>query len=514
MAAARSLVMVEKQQQALIMVEVIPLSVTETCVRGTDTDGIKHSFRTCPPISTPSAKLQLLNMGRQGMFSEGWLDARATENVHRNEKRSSESRHELESNSKVKNETNSTQSPPQSRGLWLKSNTQSGSKCDFGLSSAKASDKSIVSVQDPSHTFDQSIISGDLIFQGKDSCKNQQHVKSKHSSSILYVTYLRSDDPLDQRGVPCYLRGYIFADSQCLQYFLMSDHRCVVTTSTIVQICPPIDVSYHRDMNSSGLVITKSTRDFLYSTLTGRLNVSQRMIHGRSPQSHLIAEGEGMGQCEENRPHYSEISCYDKQTVDSLSLRMSTMLANTVWIGTSEHALSTRKNELQELELMDQELRAFWKSSNHDNINPEDFNRTLNSLKAGERSSAVPLLLREGALLVHNSHPNSGKSTLVGAVATDILKCDAVHVISAPALFAKYGTSADAALETVLHQLALRCAVKGGATECFRDNERHQQHPRQLAKVCVILDNLETFLPLSKQAGVDPYLPVLNAMSE
>lgn len=506
--------MVEKQEQALIMVEVIPLSVPETCVRGTDTDGIKHSFRTCPPISTHSAKLQLLNMGRQGMFSEGWLDARATENVHHNEKRSSESSHEVESNSKVKNKTNSPQSPPQSRGLWLKSNTQSGSKCDFGLSSAKANDKSIVSVQDLSHTFDQSIISGDLIFQGKDSCKNQQHVKSKHSSSILYVTYLRSDDPLDQRGVPCYLRGYIFADSQCLQYFLMSDHRCVVTTSTIVQICPPIDVSYHRDMNSSGLVITKSTRDCLYSTLTGRQNVSQRMIHGRNPQSHLFAEGVGMGQCAENRPHYSEISCYDKQTVDSLSLRMSTMLANTVWIGTSEHALSTRKNELQELELMDQELRAFWKSSNHDNINPGDFNRTLNSLKAGERSSAVPLLLREGALLVHNSHPNSGKSTLVGAVATDILKCDAVHVISAPALFAKYGTSADAALETVLHELALRCAVKGGATECFRDNERHQQHPRQLAKVCVILDHLETFLPLSKQAGVDPYLPVLNAMSE
>ena len=451
------------------------------------------------------------------MFSEGWLDARATENVHRREKRSSESRYDVDSNSKVKSETNSTLSPPQSRGLWLKSNTHSGSKCDFGRSSAKASDKNIA-VKDPSLLFHQIIITGDLIFQGKDSCINQQHMKSKHSSSVLYVTYLRSDDPLDQRGVPCYLRGYIFAENQSLQYFLMSDHRCVVTTGTIVQICPPIAVSYHRDMNRSGLAITKSTRDFLYSTLTGRLNVSQRIIHGRSPQSHLIAEGVGMGQCAENRPRYSEISCYDKQTVDSLSLRMSTMLANTVWIGTSENALSMRKNELQELELMDQELRAFWKSYNHDNINPGDINRTPNPLKARERSSAVPLLLREGALLVHNSHPNSGKSTLVRAVATDILKCDAVHVISAPALFAKYGTSADAALETVLHELALRCAVKGGATvsmECFRDNERHQQHPRQLAaKVCVILDHLETFLPLPKQAGVDPYLPVLNAMSE
>jgi hypothetical protein len=498
----------------LVMVEVIPLTLTETCVRGTDADCSKHSSRTCPPISTPSAKLQLLNMGRQGMFSEGWLDA---ENAHHKEKRSSESSYDVESNSKAKNETNSNQSPTKSRGLWLKFNTHSGSKCDIGLWSAKASDKSIVSVQDPSYTLDHIIISGDLIFQGKYSWKNQQHMKSKHSSSIIYVTYLRSDDPLDQRGVPCYLRGYIFAKNQYLQYFLMSDHRCVVTTGTIVQVCPPIDVSYHRDMNSSGLVITKSTHDFLFSTLSGKLNVSQRIIHGRSPQSYLFADGVEMGQCAENRPRYSEISCYDKHTVDSLSLRMSNMLANTVWIGTSEHALSIRKNELQELELMDQELRAFWKSSNHDNINPGEINRTLDPLKAGGRSSAVPLLLREGALLVHNTHPNSGKSTLVGAVATDILKCDAVHVISAPALFAKYGTGADAALETVLHELALSCAVKGGSTvsmDCFRDIERHQQRQRQVATVCVILDHLETFLPLSKPAGVDPYLPVLNSMSE
>ena len=36
----------------------------------------------------------------------------------------------------------------------------------------------------------------------------------------------------------------------------------------------------------------------------------------------------------------------------------------------------------------------------------------------------------------------------------------------------------------------------------------------EVAKVCIILDHLETFLPLSSQSGGDPYLPVLNAMGE
>jgi hypothetical protein len=476
----------------LVMVEVIPLNISHTGAKDNDADGIRHPFGTCPPISTSSVKLQLLNMSRQGMFSEGWLDAEATEETRRKERRRNGKNYSDESNLKPIHKTNSSQS----RGLWLKSTMHSGSKFDLCLPSAKSSEKRIVCVHGPSQTFHQTIISGDLIFQGKDECKHQRHTKSIGRMKTSYVTYLRSDDPLCQHGVPCYLRGYIFAQNEYLQYFRMPDRPCVVTTGTIVHICPHLDVFNDRGLKSSGHVITESISDFLHATLSGRLNVLQNNMHGHVPQSH-IPPGVGREWCVENSPHYSTLSCFDKQTIDSLSLRMSTMLGNTVWIGTTQVSLSIRKSKFQELELMDREVRAFRKLSDG---NPGGINQTLHPSKTGEKISAVPLLLREGALLVHNTHPNSGKSTLVEAVAADVLKCDAVHVISAPALFAKYGTSADAALESVLHELALKCAVKGG--------------PR-IPKICIVLDHLETFLPSSRQASSgDPYSPVLNAMSE
>jgi hypothetical protein len=471
----------------LVMVEVIPLNIPYTGARGNDADGIRHSFRTCPPISTSSVKLQLLNMSRQGMFSGGWLDSEATEEAHRQERRRNGKKKIDESNLEAIHRTNSSQS----RGLWLKQFVHLGSKRDLYPPSAKSSEKRIVCVQSP--RFHQTIISGELIFQGKDECKHQQHMKSAGRMSILYVTYLRSDDPLCQRGVPCYLLGYVFAQNEYLQYVRVSDLPCVVTTDTIVHICPRLEVFNDRSLKSSVHNITESTSDFLHAKLSGRLNVSQK-IHGHIPQSH-IPPGVWNECCAD--PHYSALSCFDKQTIDSLSLRMSTMLANTVWIGTTQVSLSIRKSKLRELELMDRELRAFRKLSNR---NSGCIIQALHPSRTAEKCSAVPLLLREGALLVHNTHPNSGKSTLVQAIAADVLKCDAVHIISAPALFAKYGTCADAALESVLHELALKCAVKGG--------------PR-IPKICIVLDHLETFLPSSRQASSgDPYSPVLNAMSK
>ena len=61
-----------KIAQPLVMVEVIPIiNITDVDDTKSNHDGKGYS----PPIiSTPSAKLQLLNMSRQGMFTKGWLD--------------------------------------------------------------------------------------------------------------------------------------------------------------------------------------------------------------------------------------------------------------------------------------------------------------------------------------------------------------------------------------------------------------------------------------------------------
>lgn len=487
----------------LVMVEVVPLSLIESSpLLGTTEGGttVCHSSSMISMISTPHAKLQLISMSRQGLFSKGWLM--------------------LNDDDDAAIHNNITTKP---RGLWLKQHNNVTRRID----------------NDDTFDHQSNIISGNLIFRGKDTSKTEAESQSTTttnmhhiSSSILalHVTYLKSDDPLDERGVPCYLRGYILAKGCCnLGPMLVDEHHCMVTDDTIIQICHPNDVFHYLDPTNSGLLDTIVTRfdDDLHSALLGSFNISQpqqfmqQHDHNRSqsftPRVKQDVEIEKkLVTTKSNRPIYSNLACYNKQTVDALSLRMSTMLSNTVYIGTTPHALSMRKKKLHELELMNKELHTFRINMNQSHGRLEDIGVTKK-----KKNSIVPLLLREGAILVHNSHYNSGKMTLAKAIATDVLRCNAVHVISAPVLFAKYGTSADAALETLLHELAIRCAVvhqQSGSTT--QHQQKHSSRPLSgpgcVAKLCIILDHFETFLPhMSRQAGGgDPYVPVLYAMGE
>jgi hypothetical protein len=111
--------------------------------------------------------------------------------------------------------------------------------------------------------------------------------------------------------------------------------------------------------------------------------------------------------------------------------------------------------------------------------------------------------ISEGALTVHNPIKAFGKTTLVASIATQTLKCDAVHIIHAPFLFSKYGASgADAALESLLHSLVVSAAIKGMAKD-------------EIGSICIILDNLECFVPPTMGGGKndgDPAIPTLNAI--
>jgi hypothetical protein len=465
----------------LVMVEVTPLVMGESHVHGApapaheggDSDGSSSRFQTHPPpISIPSAKLQLLNMSRRVLLPTGWLGAGTSEN-------------EI-------NETNTKQA----RRLRLKVKLPRGKQCNFcqGTGSVQLDEARVDRIGDAPHpnhhSFNQAIVSGDLLFQRRDEVAGEHNKDSVHSSSI-FVTYLRSDDPLDDRGVPCQLRGYIIAPTTIFPskrrcYCQTSEYQCVMSAGTAVFMCPPLDISYDRGVRMMGSSSTKPNI-FLHSVLSGTQNRTRV----------------------DTIPQYSKLSCYDKETVQSLSLRMSSMIANTVWIGTTPHALSRRNKSLRRMDSMKLELDAFWGTTST-GVDHKPTHR-------GGKSTMVPLLLREGALLIHNSHPNSGKSTLVEAVAMDVLKCNAVHILSAPALIAKHGTSADAALESILHELALRCAVIGGGTMTMDHvgyKEQQQIQAEGHPKLCIILDHLESFLPLSGQTTGDPYLPVLNGMSK
>lgn len=93
-------------------------------------------------------------------------------------------------------------------------------------------------------------------------------------------------------------------------------------------------------------------------------------------------------------------------------------------------------------------------------------------------------------------------------IAKEVLKCDAVHVLSAPAIFAKYGTKSDAALETILHELTLRGAVKP-LQSCSSEESTRANY---VARIYVVLDHFETYI--DHGSNIDSYTPVLNSIGE
>jgi len=287
------------------------------------------------------------------------------------------------------------------------------------------------------------IISGDLMFRGKDD--NSQCLPACDENAF-FQTYLRSDDPLEEK-IPCLIRGYILStNNRYTSTYRQANTkylRCVVTDETLVHVQHLSDV---KEVLSLKMKSNKRQKDCL------------------------------------STPSYSKLTSYDPETVQSLALRMSTILSNTVWIGADSRALHSRKKAQMNSISMQSELNDFWDTQ-------QSTDRTVS-----------PSLLREGALLVYNEHSGSGKTFLVKTIATDALNCHAVHVISAASLLAKYGTSADAALESTLHELALKGTIKGCASV---DSNKS-------AKICIILDHFESFLSSS---AIDPYSQILNAIA-
>jgi hypothetical protein len=99
----------------------------------------------------------------------------------------------------------------------------------------------------------------------------------------------------------------------------------------------------------------------------------------------------------------------------------------------------------------------------------------------------------------------------VATIATTALRCQAVHIIQASTLFAKYGASgADAALESLLHAIVVSAAVRGMcASSSIGCGDKGE------GSVCIILDHLESFVPPSMMGAYndgDPAIPALNSI--
>jgi hypothetical protein len=239
--------------------------------------------------------------------------------------------------------------------------------------------------------------------------------------------------------------------------------------------------------------------DLCQSLLLGQIDSPLDIINTHHTTDQTIPSGSNFPE------RYSKLPCYDKEAIRALTLKMSNMLLNTTWIGTTPNALSFWEGQMPKATRLDDLDTCFDLQRKHSmhqckvsKVSNSTGTQQLGSIQRTNDPGQVPYLLREGALLLYNSYPHSGKTTLVTSIAKEILKCDTVHTISAPAIFAKYGTNADAALETILHELVLRGAVKSSVGG--------------IARVCIVLDHFETLI--DHGSNYDSYTPVLNSLGE
>jgi hypothetical protein len=441
----------------LILVEVIPIIRLHD--DGTFNSSVNHA------ISAPLAKTQLMQFCRRQLFQPGWIH-QTNESQHTCEGRK-EPQHKLFNNKIL-----------------------AGPSMLLHTDNICLGENRCGSTDDTPTT--RMIVSGTIRIQTDSSdIKLASELSDRNSVSVIY---LKSDNPLCESGVPCILRGHTFGDDHIRQpnklAFDAPEIKCSVINATVVQVLPPVNIKNACSGRNWDLCTTLLIGELDYQRFDSNIhNRNQTDIDSRFPKT------------------FPMTACYDKEIVRALTLRMSIMLLNTTWIGTTPQALSFWKR-YKEKSTKQEELLNFYnlqqKCCIEQNLHPLAQSTIQQAEAIPKRISeheSVPYLLREGALLLYNSHPNSGKTTLITEIAKEVFECDAVHVLSAPAIFAKYGTSADAALETILHELVLRGIV----------NARTPKQ-RFIARVCVVLDHFESFI--DNGTNIDSYTPVLNSMGK
>ena len=339
-------------------------------------------------------------------------------------------------------------------------------------------------------------------------------VSSKKESIAFPVVNLPSQDPTESDGVPCLIRAYCIVCSQGgegMDYLGRNQFNTMnvmeVVDGTLVQIFVPIKVL---DYMTGDKVchIPKVMEENLTFNLPSRCYESSfpSSLMGDIPLDPILDGNEAQ----------RIFQCHDMETVEALTLRMKMLLSNVISIGTTSDALQNRKWNNMKRNRMQVRLDRYWDrhksvvGSSGALVTNDEPPPTKNEVP---KEAALKALFSHGALTVHCPHNASGKTSLVSTIARSTLKCQ-THVLNGSTLFAKYGASgADAALESLLHGILIAAATASIPvdTECISYKEGKGSIPR----VCVILDHLETFVPLPGSVGRgDPSIATLNAMGK
>lgn len=309
------------------------------------------------------------------------------------------------------------------------------------------------------------------------------------------LVYLDSDDPTVLEAQPCCIVAYAYRPKYPSPGSVDSLSEVVVTLATLVRIMPPM-VGYRPSEEGEKVELTSSSSTQL-STLSATW-VEPTWLRRVLFLHDLLAET-GHDRLS-TRLEGEVVQNHNTETIDELTLKLSVILSKTVYVGTTRDAFQAFQKQKRQLMRIEDAIRI------HHNTNNESRTSASQSRHDAEhpgqdrnKDYKTAGLQWWPAIIVHSPNHSDGKTLLVQAIANR-LGCAAIHLIRPGTLLAKYGSQADAALESRLHSMVVTAAC------------RNPTNP----SICIILDQLDTMMPpqLSGRSGAgDAAVPILNSIA-
>jgi SpoVK/Ycf46/Vps4 family AAA+-type ATPase len=372
--------------------------------------------------------------------------------------------------------------------------------------------------------------------QGVEVTNRPTTIEEKEKESVQPIDFsvsIPSDDPLQLQPVSCTILAYVHrnhflenASSSSSPSSTYARSPAIITSSTVIRLMSP---RRHHLLTSSPCV-----------EMSAFLN---RLLGEEGNQGGFGRDG-GL----DSHQYYEDIiRCFDPVVVDELTLKLRRLASKAICIGTSVDALYHYRKQHDQLK----RLRSHVLVSSSSLANKSGtFNKKKNSysVTTDNRGALVgskdPQLWWPSSLIVHSPNHCDGKTLLVEAILANRLfeerkerqeakddeeeddmrstSTDCIHVIRAGPLLAKYGSRADAALESQIHAAILSSACRRHShrrrpRRRGNGNDQRQQLHDNVPPLCaIIFDQLESFLP-SRLSGTtssgDASVPVVNAIA-
>ena len=194
-----------------------------------------------------------------------------------------------------------------------------------------------------------------------------------------------SEDPVEVEDIPCLAIGYAIVSSSKNDTTRSKQSDAIITNGTLVRILPAPNL-YLDAPSPQGNHLEELVGEIESRSLTEKMQ--EEIAHNHS-----------------------------ETTIRELRLRLSLQLAYPILIGTTSDALLLQEQQQERRQC----LRAVIQKRLRSEKNP--YPASIISVES-TKSSSVPSIMRDSALLVHCPHHGAGKTNLVEFVARQLLHCD------------------------------------------------------------------------------------------